>query len=341
MACVDLASDDANCGACGHACAATSACARGVCGPAPTIVVPKPVACGEMRLVAAGDTLYWTDTAGGAVMAMPAAGGTPAPLSGSETKAPTLLTVTGSTIFWLDGKTIRKMAGDVISDVYTNLDDVNGLAVSDDGATVYFSTGQKVQSVPAAGGGTPVDVEIHNSGDPAALAVAGSYLASTVSDLGAVNVIGLGGPTALCWTMDANGDTSLDVNCNRVARGQGELNTAVIVAAGSKVLFADGPDIKMGDLVVDNVPRSWDPVTENESSVGSMVVSAGMIYFDTSGAVMPEGDVVAKSPMTVNSPPLRLARNVTTHTFGSLAVSGQKVFWVTSDCAIQSVPTGE
>jgi hypothetical protein len=294
-----------------------------------------------MRLAATADTLVWTDTAAGRVMTMPAAGGKPVPISGSETTAPTLLAVNGTTIFWLDGKTIHKRAGGAVSDVYTNLDEVHGLATSDDGATVYFSTGQKVQSVTAAGSGAPVDVEVHTRGAPAALAVSGATLASTVSDLGIVDVIRLGGPIARCSTADIPDPTNPDVACNRVACCQGSLD-GVLATSASKVVWADGYGLKMGDLVVDGADHPWDHITDADAAVASMVVANGLIYFNTSDPTTPDFNVVAKSPMTASAPrPLRLARRITTNVPGSLVVVGNAVFWATSDCGIQAVPAGE
>jgi hypothetical protein len=348
-ACVDLAIDDQNCGACGHTCDAPSACAHGVCGPAPTSVVPGHSGCGEMRLVTNGDTLVWTDTAAGRVMAMPRAGGTPAPLSGRETTAPTLLAVNGTTVFWLDGKTIRKVAGGVVSEVYTNPDDLHGLATSDDGATVYFSTGRKVESVPAAGGAEPVVVEIHTRGDPAALAVSGSMLVSTVNLVGVVDVIQLGGPMAVCTWLDTPDPTASDASCNRVASSQGDLNYNLILNTGSKVIWADGPSLKMGGLVVDGNQHQWNQIADGPARVVSMADANGVIYFNTSdagGPPAPDFDVVAKTPMVASADldgpaPLRLARKITSNAPGSLVVVGPTVYWATSDCGIQSIPAGD
>jgi hypothetical protein len=217
--CVDLTSDDDNCGTCGHSCEPGATCRVGVCGPRPTTVVAAPAACGKMRLAATSDTLYWTDTAGGRVMKMPAAGGDATPVSGAETTAPTLLELKSGAVFWLDGKTIRRSAGGQVSDVYTSLDSINGLAASDDGATVYFSTGAKIESVPASGGAAPIDVEVQRTGTPAGLAVAGGYLIFALDFVGGVDVIQRSGPLALCWTQDT--DTTLDVNCTRLAREAG------------------------------------------------------------------------------------------------------------------------
>ena len=349
-ACGDLASDDENCGACGHACGSTSACARGACGPVLTSVVPPHAGCGEMRLAATADTLVWSDTAGGSVMARSVAGGTPAPLSGAETTAPTLLALNGTSVFWLDGKTIRRLAGGFVSDVYTNLDDILGLATSEDGATVYFSTGQKIESVPAAGGAAPVDVEMHKYGTPTALAVSGSILASTEALDGIVDVIQLGGQSAFCSAGDIQDPVSLDIDCHRVACCQGSLETRLIVAAASKVIWADGPSLKMGSLAID-APYAWDNITgSRDGYVASMAVANGTIYFNTKawGQSEPDSDVVAKTPMVAKAetaldgpPPIRLARRITTNVPGSLVVVGPTVFWATSACEIQSVPSGD
>jgi hypothetical protein len=339
--CADLTRDDDNCGACGHACGAGSACAGGVCGPVPKIFAARAAPCGAMRLAADLDNLYWTDTAGGRVMKAPLGGGAPTPVSGAETTSPSLLFVKGASVLWLDGKTIRSSRGGAISSLTTSATDVLGLATSDDGETVYFSTGAKVQSVPAAGGATPTDVEVHNSGNPAALAVQGNILASTVALVGGVNVIGLGGPLALCWTEDPMGEASLDVDCTRVARGQGGLVTDVVAATASKVLWIDDMAIKMGDLVV--LPpgqlRAWDPVVQDDLSITSMTVAGDVVYFDTIDTSDGTG-AVKKAPITANGPAgYAIARGV--HGPGSLAVGRHQLYWTTADCEIQSTPTGD
>jgi hypothetical protein len=341
--CVDVASDDSNCGACGHTCEAHATCRVGVCGPPPTTIVAAPATCGGLQLVAKGDTLYWTDKANGKVMSMPASGGSPVAISGAETTAPTLLFVNGdgngSTVFWLDGKTIRKSAGGAISDVYTHTDGINGLTTSDDGATVYFSSGAKIQSVPTAGATMPVDVEVHNSGQPTALAIEGGFLASTVNYVGGVNVIGLAGPLALCWTNDPQGGTSLDVNCNRVARDQAGIVVDVVVAASSKVLWIDDTIVKMGVLAVDGMERSWDVVQQASGPIKSMTVADGWVYFDSSSTVGTSSTVEKVAMMRDAPSPVALARDVGNPR--SIAVSGNSVFWSNDACEIQSVPTGQ
>jgi hypothetical protein len=335
-ACVDLANDDQNCGACGHTCDSPSTCAHGVCGPTPTRDVASRIGCGEMRLASEGASIIYTDTAAGHVMQL--AGGSPFQISGAETKAPTLLAVGGTTIFWLDGKTIYRLAGLDISAVYTSVDDVHGLAISDDGATVYFSAGNKVQSVPATGGGTPVDVEIQTLDNPMALAVSGNLLASTVGFVGVVDVIQLGGPMASCSTADES--HGIDIACRRVASSQGELNLNSIAATASKVLWADGPNVKMGSLTLDDSsPSPWSTIAYGPGPIVSLAAAGGSVYFNTSDPFAPDSNVVARAPMTADAAasPIRLARKITTNVPGSLAVAGARVYWATTDCGIQSV----
>jgi hypothetical protein len=58
-ACVDIANDDENCGACGRSCQPTSTCQNGVCGPiVQSLLLPTP-GCDSMDLAISGDTLYW------------------------------------------------------------------------------------------------------------------------------------------------------------------------------------------------------------------------------------------------------------------------------------------
>src|SRR5438046_978196 len=76
--------------------------------------------------------LYWTDTMNKAVYSTPTATpGTAKLISGAETLAPTAIAVSGTTVFWLDGKSIRKsVAGAAPVLVYTHADAINGIAVS-------------------------------------------------------------------------------------------------------------------------------------------------------------------------------------------------------------------
>jgi hypothetical protein len=332
--CVDLATDDDNCGACGHACAPQAACVDGACGPSPQLAVGKPAVCGEFRLAAAGGALYWTDTANGTVRSL---GGVAAQVSGPETKAPTLLFASESTVVWLDGKTIRRSTGGGVSEVYTSPDDVNGLTTSEDGGTVYFSTGSRIQSVPSLGGAPPIDVLVRKTWAPGPVAVAGDYLASVSPGAGDVTVIQLSGPTPDCDATDSMGRFG-GVNCGRVGF-QHDLNASVTVVL-PKVIFVDSYDVKMNDVTILGSVQPASVAMADER-IRSMFVSGGKAYFDyvSSNGDPTKSSTIERVQLAAGAKPVPLARNV--YAAGSIAVAGRKLYWVTGDCDIDSVPTGE
>lgn len=93
--CVDLATDAANCGWCGHDCG--GACAEGVCRP--TTLASRQ---GTIENVVVDSThVYWTSATNGTVMRIPVGGGLPTTLA-SEQRFPWGLAVTSSAVFWTD-----------------------------------------------------------------------------------------------------------------------------------------------------------------------------------------------------------------------------------------------
>ncbi len=210
-----------------------------------------------MALVANNGTLYWTDTINSVVMSMPAAGGDATQISGAETTTPTRLAVKGSTLIWLDGRTLRTNASGAVTALYTAPDDVRGIALSDDGATAYFSWGSEIQRVPVAGG-PPADVVLQDSGgQPAAMAVQGNLMVFLIGVLGGIDITQLGPVVAHCWTLDPDAsvdNTDLDVNCDRVGYG-GDVDTDIVLAAGSEAVFINANDLETNPLAA-NAPQS-------------------------------------------------------------------------------------
>ncbi len=295
-----------------------------------------------MALAGAGDALYWTDTMNGVVMRMPAAGGAAVAISGAETTAPTRLSAKGTTVVWLDGRTIRTNANGAVSTVAMAPDDVRGIALSDDGATVYFSWGSKIQSVPLAGG-APSDVVLQDSGGlPAAMAVQGNLMVFTIEVLGGIDITQLGPVVAHCWTFDSDAavdTTDLDVNCDRIGYA-GSLDADVVLAAGATAIFINGESLETNPLAAD-APQSHGDLVEDSSDIRTMTFANGQVFFvdgmdATTGAVQM---VSATAPSTgIDTTPIALARNLRGPT--SIAVAGSRVFWTTSDCEIQATPSG-
>jgi hypothetical protein len=352
-ACVDLKTDNDNCGACGTACPMHATCVAGVCGPSPTVAVPKPAMCGAMALAASGGTLYWTDTMNKKVFSMPAAGGTPTPISSTET-SPTIIAVRGTTVFWLDGKVIRKsVAGAAPTVVYTSPIDIHGISPNDDGSAVYFTVGDpgdmtttpvkpaivgKVLKVATATTATDVALE-QKGGIPTALAVQGTLAVYPCDINGDVDIATIGATPAQCWASageDAPG--MMNVGCNRIARSQGSLNQTLILAAGANVVWVDGKNVKMNGLSA-TAEASNKSFASPDNNVHGIALGGTKVFFSEFDDNAPATGTVQKVAMMEMAPLIPLARNINGP--GSVAVDGKKVFFSTADCEIQTTGTGE
>jgi prepilin-type processing-associated H-X9-DG protein len=351
-ACVDLKTNDDNCGACGTKCAMNATCVAGVCGASPTSAVAKPTACSTMALASAGGMLYWTDTMNKKVLSMSttaAAGTAPTVISSTET-SPTVIAVRGTTAFWLDGMVIRKSAASgAPSVVYTSTVPVHGIAASEDGATVYFTVGDgladatmgKVQKVTAAGGGTPTDVALEeHMGVPTALAVQGSLVAYPCDINGDVDIATIGTVPAQCWASPGEEPVGkMNIGCARIARSQGSLNQTVILAAGANVVWVDGHNLKMNELNATAV-ASNKSIASPDNNIHSIALGGTskvfLVEFDDAA---PTTGTVQKVAMAEGATLVPLARNINGPQ--SIAVDGKKVFFATADCEIQTLATGE
>jgi hypothetical protein len=330
--CVDLQTDDDHCGTCSTTCGPTSACVAGVCGPAWTTFVAAPfAACGPMALATSEDTLYWTNTMNGTVSSIPAAGGPQTAISGAETTSPTLLFATGKTVFWVDGKTIRRSVNGVVSDVIESADEVRGITATNDAATVFFSSGSKILSVPATGGAT-TDIVLQDSGGlPAALSLQGGLVAFLIDILGGIDIAQISAVPAHCWTQDPSmpgtESPALDVNCDRLGYG---LIADVVLTTPTALFWISNGLILTNELSA-HAPQQIENVTE-DTGASTMTMSNGEIFFLDTGQV-------EKVPALADSTPTRLARGIYEPT--SIAVAGKSVFWTTGDCQIQTTGSGD
>ena len=131
----------------------------GVCPPGatcadPTIVIEPPRSCSGVRLALASPWLYWTDQANETVYQMSTADHSSMALIGSQMLA-TFVVGFGDTVFW------ESLAGGIAS--YTTMPvayrkvaggangPVQGLAISPDGAWLYFSSGNTIARAPTTG----------------------------------------------------------------------------------------------------------------------------------------------------------------------------------------------
>ena len=120
--CVDTTLDSNNCGGCGVTCSPTSACNAGVCGAAPTQLVPPSPGCISMRVVSESGNIYWSDMGHGTIESMSTSGssvttiavnqeiaavqaGAQGVLSWPQNPLATPLLVHNGTVFWVGAST--------------------------------------------------------------------------------------------------------------------------------------------------------------------------------------------------------------------------------------------
>jgi hypothetical protein len=219
---------------------------------------------------------------------------------------------------------------------------IHGIALSDDGATVYFTAGTELYKVPKAGGAV-VNVgysEGPRHGIPKALAV-NTQFAFYPTDLTAnVEMAPL---TAMC---DPAAAALPEPTCPlRLARSQGGLLLDTIYVRGDNVYWANDDKVIMKSIAVAldaglDAAKTEFAGAVNFGNVTGFALGTANAYFGEFPALgtNPADGYVEKSP---NPPyaagatptPTTLARNQPAP--ASLAVDGTNVYWTTSNCDIQ------
>lgn len=355
--CKDVASDPANCGACGIACPATSVCVAGKCGPTVKTLVPAAPGCDSIQLAVANGTLYWTDRGHGTVKSLPLDGSTAAPttLAGSE-KAPGLIEANGSNAFWIDVvssvpgadmygaplTTAKVRRFDASSGALTSLaaetnsyGGIRGLAVAQGGGTVYYSAETNVKAVPV-GGGTPIEVGKEPLGGvPTALGIDGDVIGYVADIDGNVDVITVkAGANAICGSREElpQNDDPLMINCTRIGGCTPGAVMERFIVRGTNVYWADGSTVFTGAIVGDK--RGWKIPVARATFAGETTGLAGAadaIYF----AEDLGGGTIEKTSYAPDSTAIPLARGQ--DKAHALVVDATNVYWTTSDCAIKTI----
>jgi hypothetical protein len=336
--CTDTKTDNANCGMCGKACPATSTCNNGTCGPEATTVVPAAPGCMSMQIAVGNGNIYWTDLGHKTVKYAPVSGcGAVTTITDATATGPTLITLRGTTLFWLDGMVIKKSVGGAAAEVvYTSPTKINGLTVSADGMKVYFSTGVTVKQVMTATTAIDVALEEHE-GVPGALALDpnGTTMVYPTDLNGDVDIVYLkDGMVAKCGKEDpANPGMYLMVNCTRIARSQGSLFKEAVVAVAGKVYWVDGTSVKGGDSAPGAAASNDTYGSTLENNITALTANATTIYFAEAKSDGTEG-IIEKTAMVKDSTPVQLARGQKGP--NSIATDATKVYWSTSDCSINA-----
>jgi hypothetical protein len=357
VGCVDTKIDNDNCGGCGKPCGATSTCVAGACTPAPAAVVPASTMCAVtvgvldlgISIAVSGGNLYVANAGKGTVMSYPVAGG-PGTMIATGEMAPHALAVAGTTVAWISSvemgkdanmnvivsstlKAAKTTGGAAATTLAMGMNihgGIQGLVLSADGMTVYFSKDNTINSIPAAGGAIVNVGNEDHGGIPGALALSGTKLSYPTGLNGDVDIMTIeAGKVASCGINgpDNELDPAKQINCLRVARSQGSLVLATMASNATKAFWADGSNLK-ANLTAPGSAQSNENLAQAADDITSIVVTATNVYFGYGENV----DRLALTPAAVSSPIVRGQKDVS-----SLAVDAAKVYWGSNgDCSVNS-----
>ncbi len=328
-------------------------------GGPPSLYQPAPATgCASVHLVVDGSFVYWTDEANGAVTRAPTAGGASSPIAVGEDR-PTWLAVSGGRVFWTAGgpgpsptgnpsrptlgRSIRvgSLAGGDAKVVATVPGGVYGAAATDDGGAVYFSTGNEIQRVSSDGGTPSLVATFIDGSTPRGLALSGTTLVALDDIDGFVVLVDLtaAGPIS-CGQRDPMTGAWSGGPCRRLQNDNGSLLSGTVLVHGSTLYWADGDQIRGGDLSTSLVATG---IPADASYVNALCLGGDRVFFasddhtidDPAPDVPPAGagliEAAAPDPDAANVVLARGQRRTQ-----SIAADGDRVFWATIDCAIWS-----
>jgi hypothetical protein len=348
--------DNDNCGCCDNRCAATATCIAGACGPVPTIVVPGAAGCMAtlgvldlgLSIAVAGGTLYVADAGHGTITSYPVAGGVGTVIAQGELM-PHALAVSGTSVAWISSldagrdanmntvinsrlRVTRTTGGAPLSvAIGSNISGgIQGLALSPDGGTVYYSKDTAINSVPVAGGTvTNVGNEDHG-GIPGALALSGNRLSYPTGLNGDVDIMTIqAGKVASCGINDpitGELDPAKQINCMRVARSQGSLVLGTMASNATKAYWADGTSVK-ANLTAPGSAQSNENLAQSAGlDIKALALTASNVYFA-------HDDTIERVALTPDAIQVAIARGQKQP--ASLAVDASRVYWGNNgDCSV-------
>ncbi len=298
--CVDLQTDDANCGGCGLAC--VPGCNHGRC----TVTLATPGLIMATGLAVDATRVYWTDRDAGAVASVPVGGGNPTTLATGQTQ-PSALAVDAAHIYWSTQTSLMMapVGGGSATTLVSNAPDI----------------GQLVASAGRVYGNTPTSIFAASPEAPS-------------TSLGSI-VTGASGPLNLAmessqpfWSTAASSATSFDgalltqvpgsSTTTTVASGLGDCGG---LAVGADALYF--ADMTRG-LVMKVPSAGGTPVTlaSKQASPGNVVVDATSIYWTNS-----DDDTLMKMPLAGGAP-VTLATAPEEPIF-AIVVDDTSVYWTT------------
>jgi hypothetical protein len=299
------------------------ACIGGACLPAPVVLAQAP-ACGVARLALAGDRVYWTETATGAVRSVAVASpGTSAPVATNQ-MAPGPITTDDVAVYWSnagDGTIMHApLAGAVdggaadagatdggatdggAQPLLTAPAPAKGLLAS--GGALYFTSGPSTLVVPRTGG-TPTTLATFaqpcRNSFPVALALDPTYVYQTDTLSQYVSRVRIDG-TQMVVNPCADAGAAMIAAPQTVTHSQGELFLEAIYVAGSEVVWADRASVNANVVAPAIVPSSRNVAgSAGSNPITGFVVSGSSVYFgegvgDPGSTPMPTDDTIQIAP---------------------------------------------
>jgi hypothetical protein len=297
--------------------------------------------CGSLDLVVANDTVYWTEKATGMLKSVPACGGTVTALE-VELTAPGPLAVDDTSIYWVDGKAIKKrplasgtptifVPATNDTEHFGDENDINALLLHDD--TLFFGRYRYALRVPTAGG-TPTVIGFSpedDRGRPGAFALDATHLYQTEIYHYAISREKLDGSQVGLLKTGVTDRLAPD----RIAVSQDFLVFDALAVVNGQVIWAKNN--VLAAKPVDAVETdSFLPLAIVSTAIrmSGFVVSGNAIYL---GA----GDTVQKVPLSTAVPfdadggvpePVLIATAQPTPS--QFAANAANIYWRTSDCKI-------
>jgi hypothetical protein len=335
-------------------------------------VLAHATACGGAHLAIANGSVYWTESATGAVKALPVAspGGTPVTIATSQL-APGLIASDGVAVYWANAGDKTLMAAPLggsdggaadgggsdggatdggAQPLLTAPDVVNGLIAS--GGFVYYTSGPSTLRV-ARTGGMPLTLATFatcRTSPPFALALDTDYVYQTDKTNQYITRLRNDG-TQLINNTCADAGTAQIQAPETVTHSQGELFLDAIYRAGDEVIWADHTNIYA--KVPGTVAGREVATSAGENIVTGFVVTGANVYLaeGTDAMVGATNDTIQVAPLGTPDGsadiPAATIIAVGQHAAASLAADATRIYWTThtpsatsgapDDCAIVSL----